>query len=110
MNRSQALKQAVGRWGKKAAVRDEGRKTSPEIRAASLKRLAELRAMPEPRSPEVRKEIKEHLGAGLDYRYSVGYVGGIAGFSFFSVQGQGDTWEEAFAKAEPTYVPRKKAA
>lgn len=35
--------------------------------------------------------------------FTVGYLGGYGDFRFFSVQGQGRTWAEAFAKAERTF-------
>jgi hypothetical protein len=104
MNRSQALKEAVRLWGKKAAVRDSGKPTSEEARKTASAKLPDARAMYKSAAPAERKayraELDSILSVALAYRYSVGYVGSAAGlFSYFSVQGQGDTWEEAFAKA-----------
>lgn len=56
MTKAQAMKLARGKWGKRAAVRDDGQKA----------RTAE--------------------------RYAVGYIAmGVA----FSIEGSGDSWEEA---------------
>jgi type VI protein secretion system component VasF len=104
VNKTQALKKAAARWGKNAAVRDEGRPTAESTRQAASAQLPELRerlqaATTPAERKERRAELDEVLGLALRYRYSVGYVGGIAGFGFFSVQGQGDTWEEACQRA-----------
>lgn len=105
MNRTQAMKEAARRWGKNAAVRDTGRPTSEDARKAASAKLPELRARYKEAAPDERKarrkELDDTLSIALSYRYSVGYVAGIRGMglAYFSVQGQGDTWDEAFAKA-----------
>ena len=108
MNRTQAMKEAVRLFGKRAAVRDEKIPTDEATRkgySAQIKLLRELKGLT-PAEDKVRKEqIQKLLPTALRYRYSVGYIGG--GGLFFSVQGQGDTWEEAFSKVDPIY---KKAA
>lgn len=104
MTKQQALQKAGNLWGRhKAAVKDYGPKhpSSPEIReAASAALKAHREAFPNPKSgtPE-RKERDNMLWKATHYRYMVGYVNSLGMFSFFSVQGQGDTWEEAFAAA-----------
>ena len=37
---------------------------------------------------------------GVHKRCTVGYIGGVAGLNFFHVEGEGDTWEAAFEKAD----------
>jgi hypothetical protein len=102
MNRSQALKEAVRLWGKKAGVQDDGptRPSSPELRAAASARLKELNAArTKDETREARKERMELLGQSGHYRYQVGTVMSMCGLSGFFIRGQGDTWEEAFEKA-----------
>jgi len=105
MNRKQAMAEAARLWGKRAAVRDEGKPTSEEKRKAAtveLKRLREAFAAAARDTDEwrrLRKEINAQLTWALGHRYSVGYVAGVAGVSFFHVAGQGDTWAEAFEAA-----------
>ena len=106
MNRTQALKEAARLFGKKAAVEDKGKSmaSTPEQRAAAVAESKRIRStIPEGQRPtkEQRDELNRLLCESGRYRYSVGTIEGIAGMGlqFFSVQGQGDTWEEAFAKA-----------
>ena len=58
MTNSQALKEAVKRWGKNAAVRDLGKKiaSTPESRAAADAKLKELNALPDAEKKALRKE------------------------------------------------------
>jgi hypothetical protein len=99
MTKSQALKEAVKRWGKNAAVQDKGkeRASTPERRAEAKARLRQFNALPEGEKKVRRKERDHWLTETYRYRYTVGFIAhGIA----FAVQGDGDTWEEAFASAD----------
>jgi hypothetical protein len=114
MNRSQALKEAVRRWGKTAVVEDKGAAlaSTPERRAAAAaegKRLRE--SMPKDRrlTREEREAIDHCLVESYRRRYMVGTVSTLGPFSACLVHGWGDTWEEAFAEAEKNY-PAKVAA
>src|SRR5438046_783754 len=102
MNRSQALNEAVRLWGKNAAVRDDGkgRPSSPELRAKAAARLNEMNAVKATETKEQRKERMELLHWSGHYRYTVGTVMSLAGLGGFFVRGQGDSWEEAFEKAQ----------
>lgn len=75
MTTRQALKKAQGKWGKNAAVR--WRKGTPDQAARSL--------------------LPKGDPGKFQYRAEVGRV--MMGM-FFEVLGQGDTFEEAFEKAE----------
>lgn len=113
MNRSQALKAAVRRWGKNAAVRDDGpkRASTPERRAEATKQLVDLRAsIPKDRRPtkEEREQIDQLFSASLRMRYTVGVIHTVV-FSAFWVKGTGDTWEDAFAEADRRYPIREAA-
>lgn len=101
MTRNEALQRAVRLWGKQAAVRDNGHPTSEADRAAARIEYERLRAMPAAdRDAAQRKEINRLRGLSCYYRYTVGTVWSIGGFGAFSVMGEGDTWDAAFAKAE----------
>lgn len=103
MNRSQALKEAARLWGKKAAVQDDGpkRPSSPELRAACSAELKELNAArTKDETKEARQRRMQLLGESGHYRYQVGTIVSMCGLAGFFVRGQGDTWEEAFAKAQ----------
>jgi hypothetical protein len=125
--KQQALAEARKRWGKNAMVRDNGAgaATTPEGRADGKRRCGEhqQKKAPEFRSmsdttawPDTatfgeyrsawkawRKERElwqaeayrlQRLANGR--RYTVGYVmGGLA----FKIEGEGDTWQEAFDAA-----------
>jgi len=118
MNRSQALKAAVLRWGKSAAVRDNGaaKASTPEQRAAAGAEGKALRlSIPQDRRPtrEERDKLDDCLWRSGMYRYTDGNISTLGPFSAFHVRGQGDTWEEAFAKADANYpstAPKKLAA
>lgn len=113
MNRSQALKAAVRRWGKNAAVRDDGpkRASTPERRAEASELLKALRAsIPKDRKPtrEEREQIDQLFSESLRMRYTVGVIHTVI-FSAFWIKGNGDTWEDAFAEADKRYPIREAA-
>lgn len=102
-----ALKEAIRRWGKNAAVRFDPHGIDKDERAKAHEAHAALRA----RKPTVRtgpewqawrKEEQELFGKTIWYRCTVGAV--VMGL-FFEVKGQGDTWAEAFGEFD-----RKEAA
>jgi hypothetical protein len=103
MNRARALKLAQEKWGHRAVARDAGRKASTkEHRESALRLLQQWReGKPIPMTLKWRERHDELLSMALSYRYSVGYLIGDAdtGILGFSVQGCGDTWEEACRKA-----------
>lgn len=102
MNRSQALKEAVKRWGNTACVQDRGAKlaSTPESREAARTILRSINALPDAEKKARRKERDEALCAMYRFRYNVGTLAmGIA----FGVNGSGDTWEEAFYEADNRY-------
>lgn len=107
MNKTQALKEAVKRWGKDAAVQDKGAKLAgtPESRAAGRAALTVLNALTPEEKKAKRKERDDALFACYRYRYVVGY---IALGMMFAVHGSGDTWEEAFHEADNRF--KSKAA
>lgn len=87
-------------------VQDKGhhRASAPQQRAAAFTKLQTLRNTLSPeQKKERRKEMRELLRESLNYRYAVGTV--EMGM-FFSVRGQGDTWEQAFEAADKTAVAR----
>jgi hypothetical protein len=95
MNKSQALKEAVKRWGKDAVVIDERRNAStPAQREAARNARMELRGFIT--SSEDRRFFRpldnELLFQSMRQRFKVGYHCGF----FISVRGTGDTWEECF--------------
>ena len=118
MTREQAIREARKRWGARAMVRANDRVglSSQEQRQAGSAQVKEWRE----RKEAIEREINERL-AKTDwyqelsaerkklydqiqknqwrtsyYKFAVGRDIGIA----FSVEGQGDTWEQAFASAE----------
>jgi hypothetical protein len=124
MNRQEALLEARKRWGKEAAVQEDKRESSPALReaakveavktgAAKAKAAAELAAASKKYGtdhPKHKAALAKKIAASKEhdrvqwgtyhYRYDVGTVWNMGGFGAFSVRGQGDTWEEAFAKAD----------
>jgi len=97
-------------WNEKAAIRDNGKPSSEAARAAEDGPLKEARAkLAAATTKDERRACLEvvhaHLAKAVYYRYAVGRV--ELGM-FFLVEGQGDTWEDAFAKVDAYY--RKKAA
>lgn len=100
MTRSQALAKAVRLWGKKAAVRDDGKPTSDAGRAVGRAEAERIKALPADQQKALSKERSYARSTACHYQYSVGHImvcGGM--FSAFVVEGQGDSWEAAFAKA-----------
>jgi hypothetical protein len=103
MNIRSALKAARSKWGENAYVVDRGAKSAsnPVLRGQALEELKALRESLKDATEEQRREARERrqelMGAATQYRYRVGYIGG--GWLFFSVQGQGDSWEEALSRA-----------
>ncbi len=117
--RKQALREALKRFGKKAAVQDGGWRaaSAPEERESAKAELPSVRkqiAAIETRHKEelapIYKRHREEL-ADLKKRegeirgimhcrqYSVGTISDFGGYQAFSVKGEGDTWDEAFEKA-----------
>lgn len=101
---SAAMAEAAKRWGKNGAVRDDGkaRASTPEARAAGHAEAQRLNAIPkDQRGPEWREARDAAFSQAMRYRYTVGKI--VMGL-FFSVEGQGDTWTEAFEKASRKYA------
>lgn len=116
--RKEALAEAVRRWGKRAAIRDEGkhRASTPEQRADARAALTEHRkGKPQPigtatwltLSAEERAGHNERFHAWKaehdrlfiaadSFRFTVGTVSALA----FHIEGHGDTWREAFADVD----------
>ena len=103
MTRSQALKEAVHRWGKLGCVEDRGAKRASNEEQRNAAR-AERKALLDSLTPEEKKARREELdrlfSAAFRYRYTVGEIGGFPGFRCFHIRGQGDSWEDAFSKAD----------
>lgn len=116
MTRQQAEKEARKRWGRKAMIRAGSAISSPEKRAEAKQRLQankerrdaidrevaeRLKAMDWYQALMVERKscldaIRDSSGWNVYYKFSVGRDVGIA----FAVDGRGDTWEEAFARAD----------
>lgn len=116
MTDAQAKAQAKKRFGAKFYVRNNGHFSSPERRAEA----AETQKTAREEIARINKEIADRLAAldwyreararvialhkqadaaqsdALRYRFAVGKSDGM----FTTVLGSGDTWEEAFQKAE----------
>lgn len=119
MNAKQALAQARVLWGSKARVQAGRIQTSPQIRDAGVAERARLKDLLKAQVSEderrvLNKQLMDASSAACRYQFQVGFIMNVAGmFSAFMVSGQGDTWEEAFAKAEaaePKAKTGKKAA
>lgn len=117
MNKAKAMKEAKRRFGKTAAIQDYGAVLvrTPEQRMAAK---AELKRMQETLTKEEQKLRQKERDALFStahhYRYSVGK---IALGMFFAVEGEGDSWEEAFfdadrhaARNHDDFLNRRKAA
>lgn len=106
MNKSQALKEAVKRWGKDAVVMDERRNAStPEERTAAREELQRLlKTLSSDEKRRRRHELDDLLYRALRQRFKVGVHGGF----FIGIRGYGDTWEECFEVADKMWG--KKAA
>jgi len=97
---SAAVAEAAKRWGKNGAVRDDGPKcaSNDAERAEAHEEVMRLRAIPkEERAPDWREMSDAAFSRAMRYRYTVGKI--VMGL-FFSVEGQGDTWADAFASAD----------
>ena len=122
MTREQAQKRAQKLWGKRAAIRADGDLSSPEKREAAMARRDQIKAqqaeideeikrreeaagIPELRRQwsELGKPRTQAMSDAMHYRFSVGFIDNVIGA--FNIEGQGDTWEEAFGVVE-----RKKAS
>lgn len=101
-----AYKKARKLWGKTACVEDKGTKRGgtaqqrDQARSSQrerIERLTQEKGHKRNWTPQERMEVQDLGAASFRYRFTVGHI--MMGM-FFSVKGQGDTWEEAFAKAE----------
>ena len=105
MNTKQALKEAIRRFGKNAAVRDDGKAcaSTPDARKLAHDEIMRLNAQRKDASldkvalKEIDEARRQLFGPANRYRFTVGHV---AMGMFFSVEGQGDTWELAFAQVD----------
>lgn len=92
MSKAKALKEARSRWGSQAHIEYNGRAmTEPEKRPLR-ERLAQLRAEDK---RETWREREALVGVLLTTRCKVGHLSWA-----YHVRGSGDTWEEAFEKAD----------
>lgn len=121
MTREQAQREAVKRWGKSADIRAHESISSPERRAVAdgeyQKAKAELETIESEirerlaacdwyqeltrKRTEARKRKEATVWARIYRKFAVGSSHGIG----FHIEGEGDTWAEAFAAAD-----RKKIA
>ncbi len=93
MTEKKALAEARKRW-KNGYVRFSPTAAVQADRDALPKLTPEqVRALP-------KEEREKRTWTRLGYRCSVGNIVGIGIFPMFEVKGQGDTWEEALAKAD----------
>jgi hypothetical protein len=113
MTKQQAWKEAQARWGKRAIIDYKRRALvgtdKIPLRARHKVVKAELAATP--RTPETQerrrgliREERELFGSLITDRCNVGQEMDI--LAAFHVMGSGDTWEQAFAKADERY-PRR---
>lgn len=114
MTKARAWKEAQRRWGKRAIIRFSPRALVASAKVPLRERRkqvqAELAAMP--RSPETHeqrslllREERDLFGQLIGDRCNVGEEMDI--LAAFHVKGSGDTWEQAFAKADERYPTRK---
>jgi hypothetical protein len=116
MTRQQAQREAQKRWGARGIVRAGEALSSPEKRATAKQALDCGKTRRDAIDKEVQdrlnaedwyralmaerkqciEQIKGASGWNCYYKFAVGKDAGIA----FHVDGQGDTWEEAFAQAD----------
>lgn len=126
MTREQALKEARKRFGKDARIQVYDKCSSPEARGDALATVKAARARIEAIEAEIaerlkaldwyqalraeqkaeRETIKSIGNAAMYYKFNVGKVSNVGGLSFYHVDGQGDTWEQAFAQADRGRVKR----
>lgn len=115
MTREKAQAEARKRWGGRAYVTAGQHLSSPEKREAATAEFAEAKSRIDAIDAEIAERLKalgwfqelqaerrfmvtrkkESLGWRMYYKFQVGHadVG-------FHVEGQGDTWEEAFERAD----------
>lgn len=111
-----ALREATRRWGKAAAVKQNKQPSNPvdreaahaknvaageRIRAIDAEIEARLKALDwyqalQAERRELRKVRDEQSYWGCYHQFLVGHVS----MGFFHVRGSGDSWEEAFRKAD----------
>jgi hypothetical protein len=116
MTNAQAEREARKRWGKSFFIRNgesfsstEKREKNRDQYQAATKEIASIETEIKRRLSELdwyqalrtrqqalRKEANNAQGNALYYRFTVGKCGKL----FNEILGQGDTWEEAFAKAD----------
>lgn len=124
MNKTEAMAELRKRWGSKArfrvnrnaltgdkrqAVRDslpalrQAQRDAEEAANARRKALlegdAEYQALRAAAAEAGKAKRKAESLASLD-RIEIGYVSSMAGLSMFHIAGHGDTWGEAFARAD----------
>lgn len=108
MNKSQALKEAVRRWGKDAIIQDRGPRfaSTPERRRAAQEARMELKAFRDlcPDRRAFRDFDDSLFSLAVRNRFSVGVDGGFC----ICIRGYGDSWEESFSCADALWG--KKAA
>jgi hypothetical protein len=116
MTREQAITKARKMLGKNAEIRVSASLTSPDRREAARARANAAREQIDALKREIAEreqaagipELRERkaklaqerdyaMAESCHYKFTVGHV--VSGL-FLHVDGQGDTWEEAFAKAE----------
>lgn len=114
MTKAQAWKAARQRWGKRAIIEHrhsallESDKLPLRARHKAIK--AELAATPRSSETQAKRsallrEERELFGQLITDRCNVGNLMDI--LNAFHVMGSGDTWEQAFAKADERYPSRR---
>ena len=116
MTNQQAATKAKKRWGAAYYIRAGQSFSSPErrekARATCIEARAEIKRIEEEitqrlselpwhqelmaQKRKLRKQVDTTQGEALYHRFSVGKSNGM----FNTILGDGDTWEEAFAKAD----------
>lgn len=114
MTKAQAWKAAQERWGPRAIIRHSPKALVEREKIPLRERHKQVRAelAATPRSPETmarRRELlreeRDLFGQLIGDRCNVGEEMDI--LAAFHVKGSGDTWEQAFAKADERYPVRK---
>jgi hypothetical protein len=116
MTTDQAKAQAKKRWGNKFYLRNMGHMSGPERRAKAKDAFLAAKSEIEAIDNEIKQRLAEcdwyqelttrkrklqkvkdtNQGESHYYRFGVGKTGSM----FTEILGHGDTWEEAFAKAD----------
>lgn len=113
MTKAQAWKAAQQRWGKRAIIEHRPRALMERDKTPLRARHKEVKAAlaATPRTPETQgkrsallREERELFGQLITERCNVGNLMDI--LNAFHVMGSGDTWEQAFAKADERYPAR----